>query len=304
MNVYAFEMFGYSQDDLLDGLNILELIVEEERFLSRGKIKDVLNGQVSGDEYTAQRRDKTKFPIILHSNPIVHKGIPEGFRGIIIDISDLKNAEEKIIASLKEKEVLLQEIHHRVKNNMQIISSLLSLQSNHTGSEEATEVLKESRGRVKSMAMIHEKLYHSPNLSLLNMEEYLNNLVRDILRSYSSVSSNITANIDVEEIYLNIDTALPMGLIVNELVSNSIKHAFPDGNGNINVKLEYNGELYILTVSDNGIGLLDDVDPFESSSLGLKLVINLSIQLEGDLVLRRDSGTAFILTFREFEDIE
>jgi len=304
MNVYAFEMFGYSQDDLLDGLNILELIVEEERFLSRGKIKDVLNGQVSGDEYTAQRRDKTKFPIILHSNPIVHKGIPEGFRGIIIDISDLKNAEEKIIASLKEKEVLLQEIHHRVKNNMQIISSLLSLQSNHTGSEEATEVLKESRGRVKSMAMIHEKLYHSPNLSLLNMEEYLNNLVRDILRSYSSVSSNITANIDVEEIYLNIDTALPMGLIVNELVSNSIKHAFPDGNGNINVKLEYNGELYILTVSDNGIGLLDDVDPFESSSLGLKLVINLSIQLEGDLVLRKDSGTAFILTFREFEDIE
>lgn len=304
MNVYAFEMFGYSQDDLLDGLNILELIVEEERFLSRGKIKDVLNGQVSGDEYTAQPPDKTKFPIILHSNPIVHKGIPEGFRGIIIDISDLKNAEEKIIASLKEKEVLLQEIHHRVKNNMQIISSLLSLQSNHTGSEEATEVLKESRGRVKSMAMIHEKLYHSPNLSLLNMEEYLNNLVRDILRSYSSVSSNITANIDVEEIYLNIDTALPMGLIVNELVSNSIKHAFPDGNGNINVKLEYNGELYILTVSDNGIGLLDDVDPFESSSLGLKLVINLSIQLEGDLVLRRESGTAFILTFREFEDIE
>ncbi len=304
MNVYAFEMFGYSQDDLLDGLNILELIVEEERFLSRGKIKDVLNGQVSGDEYTAQRRDKTKFPIILHSNPIVHKGIPEGFRRIIIDISDLKNAEEKIIASLKEKEVLLQEIHHRVKNNMQIISSLLSLQSNHTGSEEATEVLKESRGRVKSMAMIHEKLYHSPNLSLLNMKEYLNNLVRDILRSYSSVSSNITANIDVEEIYLNIDTALPMGLIVNELVSNSIKHAFPDGNGNINVKLEYNGELYILTVSDNGIGLLDDVDPFESSSLGLKLVINLSIQLEGNLVLRKDSGTAFILTFREFKDIE
>jgi two-component sensor histidine kinase len=95
-----------------------------------------------------------------------------------------------------------------------------------------------------------------------------------------------------------------MGLIVNELVSNSIKHAFPDGNGNINVKLEYNGELYILTVSDNGIGLLDDVDPFESSSLGLKLVISLSIQLEGDLVLRRESGTVFILTFREFEDIE
>ena len=150
--------------------------------------------------------------------------------------------------------MLLQEIHHRVKNNMQIISSLLSLQANHTGSEEATEVLKESRGRVKSMAMIHEKLYHSHNLSLLNMAEYLDNLVKDILRSYSR-AEGITATVDVEEIYLNIDTALPMGLLVNELVSNSIKHAFPEGNGNINVKLESSGDEYILTVSDNGIGL-------------------------------------------------
>ena len=231
MNKYAFEMFGYSQNDLSNGLSILELIVEEDRSLSREKIRKVIRGQVSGDEYTAQRRDNTKFPIILHSNPIIQNGIHEGFRGIIIDISELKNAEEKIIASLKEKEVLLQEIHHRVKNNMQIISSLLSLQAIHTGSEEAAEILKESRGRVKSMAMIHEKLYHSHNLSQLNIEEYLNNLVQDILRSYSGVSSRITANVDVEEVYLNIDTALPMGLLVNELISNSIKHAFPEGNG-------------------------------------------------------------------------
>ncbi len=299
MNAYAFEMFGYSQDDIKKGLSILELIVEEERSLSRGKINNVLLGQISGDEYTALRRDRTEFPIILYSNPIVNDGIAEGFRGIIIDISDLKNAEEKIIASLKEKEVLLQEIHHRVKNNMQIISSLLNLQANHTGSEEATEVLKESRGRVKSMAMIHEKLYHSHNLSRLNMGEYLNNLIQDILSSYSRVSSNITANINVEEIYLNIDTALPMGLIVNELVSNSIKHAFPDGNGIITVKLEQYAQEYVLTVSDNGIGLPEDIDPFESSSLGLKLVASLSIQLEGDLVLQRDGETTFVLTFHE-----
>jgi len=299
MNVYAFEMFGYSPNDIKNGLNILELIVEEERSLSRGKINDVLLGQVSGDEYTGQRRNKSKFPIILYSNPIVNNGVHEDFRGIIIDISDLKDAEVEIIASLKEKEVLLQEIHHRVKNNMQIISSLLSLQANHTDSEEATEVLKESRGRVKSMAMIHEKLYHTHNLSQLNMEEYLNNLVRDILRSYSNVSSNITANIDVDEIYLNIDTALPMGLIVNELVSNSIKHAFPNGNGIITIKLKFTEEEYILTVSDNGVGLPDDIDPFESSSLGLKLVISLSIQLDGDLSVLKDGETSFKLTFKE-----
>ena len=114
---------------------------------------------------------------------------------------------------------------------MQIISSLLSLQARNTENEEASEVLKESRGRVKSMAMIHEKLYHSPNMSKLNMYEYLDSLVRDILTSYSRVSSNIKTEVDVDEIYLNIDTALPMGLIVNEMVSNSIKHAFPDENG-------------------------------------------------------------------------
>ena len=301
MNIYAFEMFGYSQEDIENGLNILELIVEEERSLSRDKIKDVLSGQVSGDEYTAQRSDKSIFPIILYSNPIIHNKILEGFRGIIIDISDLKNAEDKIIASLKEKEVLIQEINHRVKNNMQIISSLLSLQANHTSSDEAAEILKESRGRVKSMAMIHEKLYHSSNLSRLNMAEYLNNLVGDILRSYSSVSSKVSSNVDVDDIYLNINTALPMGLMVNELVSNSIKHAFPEGEGNISIKLEYDGEKYILTVSDNGIGLPEDVDPFESSSLGLKLVNSLSIQLEGDLSVLRDGKTTFILKFKELD---
>ena len=301
MNIYAFEMFGYSQEDIENGLNILELIVEEERSLSRDKIKDVLSGQVSGDEYTAQRSDKSIFPIILYSNPIIHNKIHEGFRGIIIDISDLKNAEDKIVASLKEKEVLIQEINHRVKNNMQIISSLLSLQANHTSSDEAAEILKESRGRVKSMAMIHEKLYHSSNLSRLNMAEYLNNLVGDILRSYSSVSSKVSSNVDVDDIYLNINTALPMGLMVNELVSNSIKHAFPEGEGNISIKLEYDGEKYILTVSDNGIGLPGDVDPFESSSLGLKLVNSLSIQLEGDLSVLRDGETTFILNFKELD---
>ncbi len=301
MNIYAFEMFGYSQEDIENGLNILELIVEEERSLSRDKIKDVLSGQVSGDDYTAQRSDKSIFPIILYSNPIIHNKIHEGFRGIIIDISDLKNAEDKIVASLKEKEVLIQEINHRVKNNMQIISSLLSLQANHTSCDEAAEILKESRGRVKSMAMIHEKLYHSSNLSRLNMAEYLNNLVSDILRSYSSVSSKVSSNVDVDDIYLNINTALPMGLMVNELVSNSIKHAFPEGEGNISIKLEYDGEKYILTVSDNGIGLPEDVDPFESSSLGLKLVNSLSIQLEGDLSVLGDDETTFILKFKELD---
>lgn len=302
MNVYGYEMFGYTPDDIALGLNILELIVKEERSLSRKKIGDVLAGQEKGDEYTAQRKDGSKFPIIIHSNPIFHNGVHEGFRGIIVDISDIKNAERKILSSLEEKEVLLKEIHHRVKNNMQIISSLLSLQANHTGSEEATEILKESRGRVKSMAMIHEKLYQSDDLGKLNIEDYLKNLVMDILRSYSDISNEITATFDIEHVLLNIDTAIPMGLLVNELVSNSIKHAFPTGKGNVSIKLKLSGDKYILTVSDNGTGLPSDVDPFNASSLGLQLVASLSIQLEGDLEVKRNGETTFILTFSEFEE--
>ena len=302
MNEYAFIMFGYSQMDLDNGLNILELLIEEDRPLSKAKIQKVLEGQVTGDEYTALRTDMTKFPIILYSNPITHSGAPEGFRGIIIDISELKNVEDKLVASLNEKEVLLQEIHHRVKNNMQIISSLLSLQAKNTENEEASEVLKESRGRVKSMAMIHEKLYHNPNMSKLNMYEYLDSLVRDILRSYSSVSSNINTEVDADEIYLNMDTALPMGLIVNELVSNSIKYAFSDEKGIIYIKLEFNNGEYILTVSDDGIGIPSDIDPFEVSSLGLKLVVSLSIQLEALLEVHNNNGTTFKLTFKELDD--
>lgn len=301
MNVYGYEMFGYSHKHVSEGLNILELIIEEERSISKEKITEVLKGNGSGDEYTAKKWDGTLFPIIIHSNPIINRGIFEGFRGIIIDISDIKDAEEKIMESLKEKEVLLQEIHHRVKNNMQIISSLLSLQANHTDNEETLEILKESRGRVKSMAMIHEKLYHGQNIGKLNMAEYLNNLVNDIVRFYSKPSSVIDINVDVENIKLNIDTAIPMGLMVNEIVSNSVKYAFPNKNGLITLKLKYLDDHYLLYVSDNGIGFPEDLDIRDSSTLGLKLVKSLAIQLEGELEIKSNNGTSFILKFKELK---
>ncbi|UTB32005.1 MAG: PAS domain S-box protein [Methanobacterium sp. ERen5] len=301
MNVYGFEMFGYTQKHLEEGLNILELIIEEERSISKGKITEVLNGNGSGDEYTAKKGDGTLFPIIIHSNPIFNRGIFEGFRGIIIDISDIKDAEEKIMDSLKEKEVLLQEIHHRVKNNMQIISSLLSLQANHTDNQETVDILKESRGRVKSMAMIHEKLYHGQNIGKLNMTEYLNNLVSDIVKFYSNPSSDIRIDVDVEDIKLNIDTAIPMGLMVNEIVSNSTKYAFPNKSGMITLKLKYVDDYYLLYVSDNGKGFPKDLNIQESSTLGLKLVKSLAIQLEGELEIKSNNGTSFLLKFKELK---
>jgi PAS domain S-box-containing protein len=301
MNVSGYEMFGYTQKSVEEGLSILELIIEEERSISKEKITEVLKGNGSGDEYTAKKCDGTLFPIILHSNPIINRGIFEGFRGIIIDISDIKDAEEKIMESLNEKEVLLQEIHHRVKNNMQIISSLLSLQANHTDNEETVEILKESRGRVKSMAMIHEKLYHGQNIGKLNMAEYLNNLVSDIVRFYSKPSSDIRIDVDVEDIKLNIDTAIPMGLMVNEIVSNSTKYAFPNKSGLVTLKLKYLDDNYLLYVSDNGIGFSEDLITQESTTLGLKLIKTLAIQLEGELEIKSNNGTSFILKFKELE---
>lgn len=301
MNVYGFEMFGYSQKHLDEGLSILELIIEEERSISKGKVTEILNGNGSGDEYTAKKWDGTLFPIIIHSNPIFNRGVFEGFRGIIIDISDIKDAEEKIMDSLKEKEVLLQEIHHRVKNNMQIISSLLSLQANHTDNKETVEILKESRGRVKSMAMIHEKLYHGQNIGKLNMAEYLNNLLHEIVRFYSTPSSDIDMDVDVENIKLNIDTAIPMGLMVNEIVSNSTKYAFPNKSGRITLKLKYVDDYYLLYISDNGIGLPEDLNIQESSTLGLKLINSLAIQLEGELEIKSNNGTSFLLKFKELK---
>jgi PAS domain S-box-containing protein len=301
MNVSGYEMFGYTQKHVEEGLSILELIIEEERSISKEKITEVLNGNGSGDEYTAKKWDGTLFPIIIHSNPIINRGIFEGFRGIIIDISDIKDAEEKIMESLNEKEVLLQEIHHRVKNNMQIISSLLSLQANHTDNEETVEILKESRGRVKSMAMIHEKLYHGQNIGKLNMAEYLNKLVSDIVRFYSKPSSDIKIDVDVEDIKLNIDTAIPMGLMVNEIVSNSTKYAFPNKSGLVTLKLKYLDDHYLLYVSDNGIGFSEDLITQESTTLGLKLINSLAIQLEGELEIKSDNGTSFILKFKELK---
>lgn len=210
-------------------------------------------------------------------------------------------AEKEIKKSLKEKEVLLREIHHRVKNNMQIISSLLNIQIQYEDLDETIEVLKESQGRVKSMSIIHEKLYQSTSLTDINFKDYIEKLVLDIFYSYGLVTSTIESEVDIEDVSLNIDTAIPLGLIVNELVTNSVKYAFPDGEGKITIKLESNENQMIMTIKDNGKGLPDDVDLENSKTLGLKLVNTLADQLEGNLELNVEDGTEFKLIFNELD---
>jgi len=211
------------------------------------------------------------------------------------DITARQQAEEHLKSSLKEKEVLLKEIHHRVKNNLQIISSLLNLQSGYIQDPQAGEMFKESRNRVKSMALIHERLYQSKDLARIDFAEYVRNLTTHLFRSYGVNTHTVGLKIDVGNILLDIDTAIPCGLIINELVTNSLKYAFPPGvAGKICIDLhrEHHGQL-ALVVSDNGAGLPPDFDFQKTDSLGLQLVGTLTDQLEGKIQLERDGGTTF-----------
>ncbi len=212
-----------------------------------------------------------------------------------------KQADERLMASLKEKEVLLREIHHRVKNNLQIISSLLLLQSKDISGKKNLKLFQESQNRVKSMALIHEKLYQSQDLASVNFKEYLNTLIIGLFRSYQSHSSHVELKLNIDDISLGIDNAIPCGLIINELISNSLKYAFPNGReGVISVALRsLNKKDVELVVSDNGIGMPEDLDFRNTKSLGLHLVTILAEdQLEGEIKLSRDKGTEFRIKLR------
>jgi len=210
-----------------------------------------------------------------------------------------KRMEEQIKASLREKEMLLREIHHRVKNNMQLISSLLRLQSRYIKDKKYIEMLKESQNRIRSMAFIHEKLYQSKDLANIDFNGYIKSLTDDLFRSYGA-NGKIALKTDIEGVSLGVDTAIPCGLIINELVSNSLKHAFPeDREGEIKIALRRTDRNEVeLVVSDDGIGIPEDLDFRNTESLGLQLVTSLAeSQLQGKTELNRAKGTEFRIRF-------
>ncbi len=214
-----------------------------------------------------------------------------------------KKAEEKIRTSLQEKELLLKEIHHRVKNNLQVISSLLHLQSYHIKDAQAMEMFQESQDRVQSIALVHEKLYRSPDLTHIDFSQYIKSLTKGLYRSYRIDPKQIELKSKIEDVSLGIDMAVPCGLIVNELVSNSLKHGFPPhwkGKGRIGVMLRRKGEDEVeLIVRDNGIGMKKEVDHSDDSSLGLRMVHILVVdQLQGSVNVNRKNGTVIKITFK------
>ncbi|MCC6231582.1 MAG: PAS domain S-box protein [Verrucomicrobiales bacterium] len=221
--------------------------------------------------------------------------------GTSTDIDDLRRAEEQATASLQEKETLLKEIHHRVKNNMQLVSSLLQLQSDYITNPEALSVFREGQNRVRSMALIHERLYRAGSLSQIDLAEYVRSLVNMLMPAYSVNKGKVSVNIRAARVELGIDTAVPLGLILNELISNALKHAFPaDREGSITIDLvaEPDSEVSLL-VGDDGVGLPSGFDWQSCTSLGLHLVKILAGQIDGQLEVRSEGGLKVSLRFRE-----
>lgn len=228
------------------------------------------------------------------------QALSEANRMLHDEIAQRERSEEQIRGSLKEKEVLLSEVHHRVKNNLQIISSLLALQCERVTDETVRGALMDSQSRVRSMALIHEQLYRSGDLARIDFARYIEGLSKTLLDSYSSKSSRVRITADVDKVFLPVGLALPCGLIVNELLTNCLKHAFPGGRSG-KVHIEFHGdraEGYNLTVSDDGTGLPADLDWRRTRSLGLRLVVNLAeIQLDGKIHVTAGGGTVFEIQF-------
>ena len=292
------ELVGQSWDVLMPGEPRVDLEALRQSWVDGVPVQLKKPGEAP---FMMRRKDGASLPIDLTLGPV------EWTDGSMVvatmrDISGQIQADAQIRQSLREKEVLLKEIHHRVKNNLQVISSLLAMRADSASESTAREMLCESQHRVRSMALIHEHFYQSPGLAKVDFGDYLHRLVNSLYRNYSANGEPVKLSMEMDdEVLLNMETAVPLGLIVNELVSNAFKHSFNGHRaGELIVTLRRNGGgSHSLMVADNGPGLPSSLDLAQIESLGLQLVRTLSHQLKAKLTLQRESGAAFRLEFKE-----
>ncbi len=290
---------GYTLDDVAgQTTRLLKSSIHSKEYYDE-MWKRLLAGEAWSSEIHNQRKNGTTYIAKLTISPIFsNEGKIDGYIAVYTDVTELKEMHFKLEKSLKEKETLLQEVHHRVKNNMQIISSLLNLQIRSIQDPDLKAVFRESQNRIKSMALIHEKLYRSSDLESIDFSDYVSNLTRDLIRSYGI--SNVRVDCDISDLRLNVEMAIPCGLIVNEVFSNALKYAFPSGQGGeivIRMIKTPDGK-YELSISDNGVGLPSDIDIRKTQSLGFSLITSLSEnQLGGQVEYIGGSGTLFRVTF-------
>ena len=302
-------LLGFSQEEWLSDpfLWFNQLHPEDRAYCNQ----EFARGCVTGGPFRAEFRALTRDGNVVWVHGEAHvvrdeDGHPLFIQGVAYDITESKRAEqvvrasaEQLKASLQEKEVLLKEIHHRVKNNLQVISSLLKLQVNHIQDPSALEMFNESRNRIQSMALVHEKLYQSANLSRVDFGEYARSLSALLVRSYGAKAARIALKTEIEDVSLSVDLSVPLGLIINELVSNSLKYAFPGGRGGeVRIEIHRSEPNQIqLLVADDGIGFPAALDFRKTETLGMQLVRTLTEQIGGSIELRSDPGTEFRVSF-------
>jgi PAS domain S-box-containing protein len=264
-------------------------------------LRSTLNkGGTLSQEFEITHQDGQKRRVWSIATPIINESQEHAaYLHMFTDITEQKMAEEKIKASLEEKEVLLKEIQHRVKNNMQVMVSLLQMQAARVKDPADAQLFKDSQERVRSMALVYEKLHQSEDLARVNLKKYVTDLVDNLVRSYSVGSGTHRTIIEVSEIKLGLDTAIPCGLIINEVISNSLKYAFPDGRtGTISVVINETDGRLEMAIADDGIGLPEEISRGWMSSLGMQLIHSLTeYQLGGKVEIERSGGTKYRIVF-------
>ena len=296
----SFEKLFLFKSHEIKGKFMEEQIVPEH---FQNESKDMFDKISSGEnvqkESIRTKRDGRPVNVLITGCRIKLSENKYGSYLIYIDISKHKRSEEQMRSSLVEKEVLIREIHHRVKNNLQIISSLLHIQSSKITNDEMVSMFTDCQNRVKSIALIHEKLYQTNSFTRVDFDSYTMNLVYYLFRMFDVKSNKVSIRMNVENVFLPMDTAIPCGLIINELVTNSLKHAFTDNkHGEILIQAVYHSDnKFTLTIKDNGKGIPEDVDFNKSRTVGFNLINSLVRQLGGNLKINRNEGTEFNITF-------
>ncbi len=301
-NENAYDVLGYSQMDLEAGVNALDFIVPEHRDRAKANLGRVMAGEDIGvSEYEVLNSDGSRVPVLIRTSRRVENGKLTGLCGVIVAISERKRMEDDLRQALSDKDLLISEIHHRVKNNLLIIQSLLRLQSGGIEDETSREYLLASEDRIRVISMIHERLYRSGDPRGLDAKEYIEALAGQLYRRYKANSDVIRLEVDVSVDRIDVDTAIPCGLIISELLTNSLKHAFPDGReGTVYIALKHQKDgQSLLSVRDTGVGLSDDLDIEQADTLGMKIVSTLSRQLRGTIDVERLGGVWVRVSFRE-----
>lgn len=300
VNKAAERLTGYFRDALLE-MTIFELFPNELRDEPKAMAASAIKGETASEESWFAREDGQRVAV-EYSAKRVRIGEAPYLLFTARDVTERRQSQDRIEASLREKEILLKEIHHRVKNNMQIISSLLNLQADHVADKEAQELFIESRNRISSMALVHEELYRSKDMSRVELRDYVEKLIPRLLYSYGG-EKEISQDIEVDDAQVTIRQAIPLGLIINELVTNALKHAFMNrDSGILRVVIGQNDGRVRLEVRDDGVGLPADLDVEKTQTLGMQLVTGLVAQLYGTLRVERGHGAAFFIDFPLLED--